>query len=345
MNVSPPIEPDAPVRRTRVFVIGNFGKIGPNNDTSHVLIKITSVNRELQEGNFFARKRIIMELHWLGERNLTIAFLEPFYTTVHLIFGNKRVYICDTFLGPDSMIDIVRIIMENGHQDKPIVVFNSHADWDHVWGNCYFEGSMILGHRECKTRMVAEWEDEIKKNQEFQRGKVILTPPTTVFDVNYFFEDDGVEFFHSPGHTIDSSSCYDHQERVLFVGDNIESNAPYVNSIDFDTYISTLEDYLSRDWTHVVPGHDPVQKDDSLILSNLEYLKLLKEWKVDMKNLTPKGLDVHLYTLSKLVDKIIAKGIQRNVRDHYMEAIEILERKKTDETVINYLNLFRRIGE
>lgn len=303
------------------------------------------MDRELQEGYVFETKRIKMELHWIGERNLTVAFQEPFYTTTHLIFGDHRVYVCDTFIGPDSMVEIARIIKENGHQDKPIVVFNSHADWDHVWGNCYFKGAMILSHRDCKTRMIIEWADELKKNQEFQRGTVILTPPTTVFDTNYIFEDDGVEFFHTPGHTIDSSSCYDHREKILFVGDNIESNAPYVNSLDFDTYISTLEDYLTREWTHIIPGHDPVQTDATLIQSNLNYLKHLSKWKVDMNSLTQKGLDVHLYTLSKLVEKIITVGIQKKVDAHYMEAIGVLEKMEPSEKSINYLKLFRRITD
>jgi len=202
---------------------------------------------------------------------------------------------------------------------------------------------MILSHRATRTRMIKEWDDELKKNQEFQRGLVILTPPTTVFDTNYIFEDDRVEFFHTPGHTIDSSSCYDHREKILFVGDNIESNAPYVNSLDFDTYISTLEDYLTQEWTHIIPGHDPVQTDATLIQSNLEYLKLLRDWRLDLNDLTQQGLEVHLYTLSKLVNQIIATGIQNKVEFHYLEAIEVLESMEPDEKVINYLNLFRKI--
>ena len=284
-----------------------------------------------------------MELHKIGERNLTIAFLEPFYTTAHLIFGDNRVYVCDTFLGPDSMKDIVKIIKDNGHQDKPIVVFNSHADWDHVWGNCYFEGAMILGHRECKTRMEKEWEEELKKNQEFQRGEVILAPPNTVFDEKYIFEDDSVEFFYSPGHTVDSASCYDQREKILFVGDNVESDLPYVNSLDFDTYISTLEDYLARDWTHLVPGHDPIQTDQTLIRSNLDYLKLLKEWNVNLSTLSKKGLHVHFHTLSKLVEVIISEGIQKKAESHYMEAIRILEKMEPSEKVTKNISLFGKI--
>ncbi|MDF1538914.1 MAG: MBL fold metallo-hydrolase, partial [Candidatus Thorarchaeota archaeon] len=164
-----------------------------------------------------------MELIKIGERNLTVAFQDPFYTTTHLIFGDHRVYVCDTFIGPEPMEKISKIIEENGHKDKPIVVFNSHADWDHVWGNCYFKDALILGHRECRTRIEKEGEEGLEKNYDYQQGKVILTPPTTLFDTNFIFEDDEVEFFHSPGHTIDSASCYDHREKILFVGDNIES--------------------------------------------------------------------------------------------------------------------------
>lgn len=284
-----------------------------------------------------------MEQHKLGERNLTVAFHEPFYTTTHLIFGEHRVYVCDTFLGPDSMKEIEKIIKENGHQDKPIVVFNSHADWDHVWGNCYFKESMILAHRECRTRMLEGWEKELKKNYDSQRGKVVQTLPTTIFDTNYFFEDDGVEFFHSPGHTIDSASCYDHKDRILFVGDNIESNVPYVNSLDFDIYIATLENYLNLDWTYIIPGHDPPQGDDSLIHSNLNYLQNLKDWNVDMNSLTDGGLTVHLYTLSKLVRDIIDTGIKTEIKSHYCDAIIKLENMDSTEKIKHYLALFQQI--
>ncbi|MGY5878911.1 MAG: MBL fold metallo-hydrolase [Candidatus Thorarchaeota archaeon] len=290
-------------------------------------------------------KRAKMEIHKLGERNLTVAFQDPFYTTTHLIFGDHRVYVCDTFLGPDSMKDIAKIIKENGHQDKPIVVFNSHADWDHVWGNCFFGDSMIISHRECRNRMIIEWKEELEKNREHQRGNVILARPTHVFDENYIFEDDGVEFFHSPGHTVDSSSCYDQREKILFVGDNVESDVPYVNLSDFDIYISTLESYLSRDWTHLVLGHDHVQTDDVLIRSNIEYLQQLSEWKVDLNSLTQKGLEVHLYTLSKLVKQIYVESVQKKAKPHYLEAISILEKMEPNDKIANYLNLYRKFAE
>jgi len=191
--------------------------------------------------------------------------------------------------------------------------------------------------------MIIEWEEELEKNREFQRGDVNLARPTYVFDEKYIFEDDGIEFFHSPGHTVDSSSCYDQKDKVLFVGDNVESDIPYVNTLDFDIYISTLENYLARDWTHLVPGHDPVQTDDTLVRSNIEYLKNLEEWNVDLKSLTQKGIDVHLYTLSKLAPQVIQSGIQKKAKSQYIDAIEVLKKMEPNEKVTKYENLFRKI--
>ncbi len=276
-------------------------------------------------------------------RNLTVAFQDPFYTTTHLIFGEHRVYVCDSFLGPKSMEEIAKIIKDEGADDKPVVVFNSHADWDHIWGNCYFKDAMILGHEQCRVRINEEGEAELEKNGEHQQGEVILTPPTVVFEDKYIFEDDGMEFFYSPGHTFDSASCYDHREGVLFVGDNVESDIPCVTSLDIDTYINTLQSYLERDWEFLVLGHDPVQSDDKLIQDNLDYLRLLKDWKVDLDTLTQKALDVHLYVLSNLVDEIIETGVQHEAKDHYLNALSLLSGMEHNEKVTSHLEQLRRV--
>ncbi|MHA2425133.1 MAG: MBL fold metallo-hydrolase [Candidatus Thorarchaeota archaeon] len=285
-----------------------------------------------------------MEFDRMG-RNLAVIFQDPFPTTTHLIFGEHRVYVCDTFLGPKSMDKISDIIFEKGAADKPVVVFNSHADWDHIWGNCYFKDSMILAHEHCRIRIQEEGESGLEKNEIHKQGEVVITPPTVTFGTNYIFEDDEVEFFYSPGHTIDSASCYDHKEKILFVGDNVESDVPYVNSLDFDTYISTLEGYIERFWEYMVCGHDPVQSDDKLVKKNLEYLIQFKEWNVDLGSITPRAQHVHFHSLNNLVNEILQKGIQNEVRNHYLEAISILENKDSNEHVTEYLDQYKRVTE
>lgn len=51
-------------------------------------------------------------------------------------------------LGPRPMEPVKRHIQTHRLQME-IVVFNSHVDWDHVWGNCDFPGHLIIGYELC----------------------------------------------------------------------------------------------------------------------------------------------------------------------------------------------------
>ncbi|MHA1666582.1 MAG: MBL fold metallo-hydrolase, partial [Candidatus Thorarchaeota archaeon] len=170
-----------------------------------------------------------MKVEKISSRGLFFSFEDPYYTNVHVILGNYHVFILDTFLGNDSMRLVQKTIAEEGHSDKPIVVFNSHADYDHYWGNGAFKDAMIIGHEQCKSRILAEGEASLVKYADHQRGVIELIPPNRTFQETLRFEKDGVEFFHTPGHTLDSASCYDMVDKILFVGDNVESPFPYLN--------------------------------------------------------------------------------------------------------------------
>ena len=77
---------------------------------------------------------------------------------------------------------------------------------------------MILGHELCRLRIEKESEEALARNQENKQGTVEIVPPNTVFSERILFADDDVEFYHTPGHTLDSASCFDHLDRVLFCG-------------------------------------------------------------------------------------------------------------------------------
>ncbi len=286
-----------------------------------------------------------MKIERNGQRNITFIFEEPFQTTTHVILGEHRVYVCDTFLGTDSMKKVEKVLHKEGVKGQEIVVFNSHADWDHIWGNCYFGNSPIIGHTSSRKRVAEEGEKLLEKWKDSKQGDVILTPPNLLFQHRLYFADDAVEFYHTPGHTIDSSSCYDQKDKVLFVGDNVESDVPYVNSLDFDTYIASLKGYLEKDWIALVPGHDPVQFDDRLVRSNMEYLEQFKSWAVEVKSLSEKALGVHLYVLANLVDQIIEKGADDRIRAHYVDALDVLKTMERTEATLRYIDRLTKIPE
>jgi len=73
-----------------------------------------------------------MEFQRIGSRGLLFTWMEPYHTNVYVIVGPKRVFVIDTFLGPDPMADVAARLREEGVDGKPFVAFNTHADYDHI---------------------------------------------------------------------------------------------------------------------------------------------------------------------------------------------------------------------
>jgi cyclase len=263
----------------------------------------------------------------LGERASVVTFHDPYVTNVCVILGHnsEQVFVLDTFLGPESMKIVKKAIDQQGCGGMPVTVFNSHADYDHVWGNCTFSNSPIIGHDICRQRVIEEFQDALRRYSDHRRGKVEILPPNITFSHKISFPVEGITLEHTPGHTPDSSSCHDAIGSILFVGDNIESPAPFVNSLNFDTYIGTLRGYLELEWEYLLSGHDPLMRDDRLILQNLEYLESLRTWEFSVEGASRDMVHVHLHNLDRLSDELLKTKIPEGARAHYQTAMEYLE--------------------
>jgi len=214
-----------------------------------------------------------MQIKRIGQRTLIFSFPELEQVNLLAVYGKTYTYLCDTFLGPVPMEEI-KSFFSKENRNQPIVVFNSHWDWDHVWGNCAFPSSMIVGHKLCRENLEKGFWSELERNKQHVMGDVKPLFPNVLFTDRLSFPEDEVEFIHTPGHTNDSSSCYDKKEDVLYVGDNVEYPIPYVSDRDIKTYISTLEKYLEWNPSYIVTGHGNIFTME-LIQSNLAYLKSL----------------------------------------------------------------------
>ncbi|MHA1441705.1 MAG: MBL fold metallo-hydrolase [Candidatus Heimdallarchaeota archaeon] len=228
-----------------------------------------------------------MKIQKLSERGIVFVFDDfttPEYycpTNIYAINGEKNIFLCDTYLGPEIMQKVVAHL-EKEFGKKPFVIFNSHKHWDHYWGNCYFNDTVIISHKLTVDLIKRDYEEELKRNEKFLRGKVVLKLPNKTFE-NEFTEylDEKVIFFHSPGHTEDSSSCYDSESKVLFVADNVEVPIPFITSSNLSVYIATLKNYLEYPAEIIIPGHGDVS-DKKLIEANLRYLESFPEIDDDM---------------------------------------------------------------
>ena len=163
--------------------------------------------------------------------------------SVMIIIGTQHTVLCDTHLGPDSIQEINGFLASIDHPDN-LFIFNSHSDWDHIWGNCAFPDSIIAAHTTCRKRMSERSAFDLVRNGGKTRGPVQILLPNLTFDSRLCLENDDIEFMHAPGHTIDSSVCLDRKGEILYVGDLVEDPIPI--SIDRDRWIyKTLESLVS----------------------------------------------------------------------------------------------------
>lgn len=214
----------------------------------------------------------------IGERGILFTFQEGDSafsqdTCVYLIDAGDKLFLCDTHVGPESMEAVKGYINAQRLGDKEIIVFNSHGDWDHIWGNCAFPNSVIIAHESCRQRMLESGESDLEKYKgKFHDGTFKLKLPNLTFDSRLKFEEYDIEFIYAPGHTADSAICYDRKDFVLFVGDLVEYPYPYLSYDDLEVYIKSLEYIKSIGARFILCGHSG-RVDENLINENIAFIK------------------------------------------------------------------------
>lgn len=68
-----------------------------------------------------------------------------------LLLGTQASLVIDTLTCPADMDAFHPLIAAHG---KPLYVVNTHADWDHAWGNAAFPRTPIIGQELCRTRLL-----------------------------------------------------------------------------------------------------------------------------------------------------------------------------------------------
>lgn len=192
-------------------------------------------------------------------------------TSIYAINSNRYIFICDTYLGPVAAGEVVEYLKE-ACGEKPIIVFNSHSDWDHIWGNCFFENEILLSHRLCRERIEENGAESLERLSRYQNGEVKLVKPNLIFEDEICFPEEGVRFFYTPGHTVDSASCFDEFDGTIYAGDNLELPNPYIQWDNLKGYENTLENYLGMDCEVFISAHSGVISKD-IIGRNLEYVR------------------------------------------------------------------------
>jgi glyoxylase-like metal-dependent hydrolase (beta-lactamase superfamily II) len=250
-------------------------------------------------------------------------FKDPFLTNVLVIKGIERIYVLDTFLGIDSMEIVKDVITNELGSSMPIVVFNSHGDYDHYWGNGAFGDTLIVGYDLCRKRILTESQEALEKHKGEKQGEVLVKAPNLTFSDKIKFPTDGLTFFHTPGHTRDSASCYFEKEKILFVGDNVETPLPYTFSTDLFQFGKTLKSYLEIDWDVMIASHAPALYDKALLQRNIEYIESLVDWSIELSTLNKDELHFHLHNMNFLKENMNIDKVSPEAKRHFEEVSKL----------------------
>src|SRR6056297_801677 len=215
---------------------------------------------------------MLKEIKEIGQRGVIFQYEDQ--NLVYLIKGDKRLYLCDTHLGNKSMQVVKDYINDKGYQDKELVIFNSHSDYDHIWGNGVFADNLIIAHQSALDRFKIRGEYDLEMKNDFKNGEVKLAQPNLTFVDRLYFADDEIEFVYAPGHTIDSAICIDKKDSTVYVGDLVETPIPMIFWEDLDGFIKTLKYLKNIQPKRYIASHSGiVNKKD--INGNLDYLQKL----------------------------------------------------------------------
>ncbi|HEY8292280.1 MAG TPA: MBL fold metallo-hydrolase [Thermomicrobiales bacterium] len=219
------------------------------------------------------RLREVMPAIWLAERPLDAEMS----VCAAIILGERVSAVVDTLIRPEDMAPVRELLDRRGH---PVLIVNTHADWDHTWGNAAFPDAPIIAHRLCRAAMLTAGQRKLveKQAEEPERYRdVTIVPPTITFTEFMDIDLGGLTLsvHHLPGHTADEAVIHVPEAGFLFAGDAAEWPIPTAYDGPIRPWADGLHRWAARDDVRtVVPAHGPVG-DAQLLRDNAAYLDAL----------------------------------------------------------------------
>ena len=214
----------------------------------------------------------------------TLSGLEDFEVLevdAYLIVGERYAFLFDTMVCPEDVAGVMSLCAPEIGK-RQLLCINSHADWDHIWGNAYFSDEQrvpILALEHCRQRILSE--QARLDLAEYQARyhvfhKVKLVPPSLTFSQRLTIVDGGltIELQHAPGHCPDQIVAWLPQSSLLLAFDAVEKPLPGIDDACIPSMFATLEGLSALNAQHVLCSHGKTTSP-ALIQENLAYLREL----------------------------------------------------------------------
>lgn len=188
----------------------------------------------------------------------------------------------DTLDTPETCRAALDLLGEREH-DRPLIVVNSHMDWDHFWGNAAVaDRAVIIAHEKALERFLDRSTEEVLRRKSAEDARfqgIALSAPTMTFTDRLVLHggDLTLELMHTPGHTPDHVSVWIPELRTCLAVDAVEKPIPKVWSddpSDLRRLVNSLHLIQDLKAEHVVLAHGHTAAP-SIVSQNIRYFEAL----------------------------------------------------------------------
>lgn len=202
-----------------------------------------------------------------------------------IVLTQRYVVLVDTMINPVTAEKLLAYAQPHVQNGRSLLVINTHADYDHCWGNQVFAayGVPIIGSRLSAAQFhnpdTANLLAQMQAAEPDIFNQVRLTPPTLQFDERLVIDggDLSLELFLTPGHTIDHASLYLPEINTLLAGDAAELPYPMARTPEgVLPMCRSLQQLVTLNAQTVLYCHAPVTIGPRLLAGNLAYFRAVE---------------------------------------------------------------------
>lgn len=203
--------------------------------------------------------------------------------TAGVVIGPQWAVVIDTLALPEET-NQMREFIEHELSVQIRYVINTHYHADHSWGNCFFPGATVVGHKKCRQFLVEygipSLEGSRKQDPALRQVKII--PPHLTFSTGEMSVRVGKKnLILAPafGHSADGISVLVEEDRVLFAGDAFMP-IPYIVDGDTDDLLASVKKFGRMGLENIIQGHGDIilrGEIDAAVKENLNYLTNIKK--------------------------------------------------------------------
>ncbi|HEY8599710.1 MAG TPA: MBL fold metallo-hydrolase [Thermomicrobiales bacterium] len=205
-----------------------------------------------------------------------------------IVLTTRYVIVIDTLLNPATAAGLLAIARPHLRDGRTPLVINTHADWDHCWGNQLFAGldavlpGPIIATERCAARFGAEMDRklaQLRATEPDRFDQVRPTAPTIQFEERLVIDggDLTLELFLAPGHTDDHIAIFVPELATLLAGDAAEYPFPFATTVESLPQLrSTLRMLTELQPEQVLYCHASERSGPALLQANIDYFDRLE---------------------------------------------------------------------